>query len=129
MSAPARKFSANVVHAIRGRVAYNTAGSGVGVEIGTIPAGSFVDTPIINVETAFNAGTTNTVTVGSAGTPALLASSADVAPTATGYKTGSGAGRGNITADTPVVVTYTQAGTAATAGVVDVLIRYYPFPS
>jgi hypothetical protein len=129
MSAPPRKFTSNTTHCVRGRVAFNTGNIATGVEIGTIPAGSFVKSPFVNVEVAFNAATTNVLEVGTAATAALFATSTDNAAGTAGYKSGTGAGRGNVTVDTPVVVKFTQTGTAATTGVADVLVEYYPYAS
>lgn len=127
-SAPARVYSANVLHAVRGRINFDSSGAATGIEIGTIPAGSFVLPATVHVITAFNAATTNVLEVGTAADADGFATSAGTASGATGIKTSlTGAQSGDtLTADTPVVVKYTQTGTAATAGVAQVIVPYYP---
>lgn len=127
-SAPARVFSANVQHCIRGRIKFDTSGVATGVEIGTIPAGSFVSSVSAHIITAFNAATTNVLVVGTAADDDGFALSAGVIAGTTGVKNGLvGAQSGDtLTADTPVVVKFTQTGTAATAGEAQVLLHFYP---
>jgi hypothetical protein len=131
-SAPARIYSANVMHCVRGTVNYATTNVATGVEIGTIPAGSFVTAVHVHVTTAFNAATTNVLEVGTAADPDGFATSTQTASGTIGAKLNIGtsspaAQLGDfLTADTPVVVKYTQTGTAATAGVAQVVVSFYP---
>jgi hypothetical protein len=127
-SAPARIYSANVMHCVRGTVNYATTNVATGVEIGTIPAGSFVGEVLCHVTTAFNAATTNVLVVGTAADDDGFAAAAGTLSGAAGVKIGlTGAQSGDtLTADTPVVVKYTQTGTAATAGVAQVVVTFYP---
>lgn len=127
-SAPARVYSANVLHSIRGRINFDSAGAATGIEIGTIPAGSFVMAATVHVITAFNAATTNVLVVGTAADDDGFAVAGGTLAGATGVKTGLlGAQSGDtLTADTPVVVKYTQTGTAATAGAAQVVVSFYP---
>jgi len=127
-SAPARVFSSNTLHCIRGRIKFDTSGAATGIEIGTIPAGSFVGSVTVHVATAFNAATTNVLVVGTAADDDGFAVAAGTLSGATGLKTALfGAQSGDtLTADTPVVVKYTQTGTAATAGDAQVLVTFYP---
>jgi hypothetical protein len=127
-SAPARIYSANVIHAVRGTVNYATTNIATGVEIGTIPAGSFVMPGTVHITTAFNAATTNVLVVGTAADDDGFMAAAGTLSGATGVKTTlTGAQSGDtLTADTPVVVKYTQTGTAATAGVASVILPFYP---
>jgi hypothetical protein len=125
-SAPARIFPANLMHAVRGTVRFGDVAKAV--EIGTIPAGSFVRAVHVHVKTAFNAATTNTMDVGTSGTAAAFAAAASTLVGAAGYKqnlTGTGMGD-TLLVDTPVVVRYTATGTAATTGEADILVEYYP---
>lgn len=114
-----------------------TATNGVpigGLEAGTIPLHCHV-----TIETAFNAGTTNTLDIGVVGTPAGFAASAATLPAATGFK-------GNLTgtltgiplaANTIVFAKYAQTGTAATTGKAHVVLYFavkqeiegIPFPA
>ena len=79
----------------------------------------------VRIDTAFNAGTTNVLTVGTnAGSDNNIVAAADVNEAATGttsVTTGIGL---SIAADTPVYVRYTQSGTAATAGAATIVILY-----
>lgn len=124
MATPPRKLESQVVHCIRRRVAFSD-NAAAGVEIGVIPAGSHVETVTVSVETAFSGGTP-TVSVGTTAVPAAFATSAGVAPGTAGYKPGlSGVGQGNVTADTQVLA---FVGGGATAGLADILVRFYPHP-
>jgi hypothetical protein len=125
-SVPARIMSVNCIHGIRGVLNFDSPAAGV--ELGTIPAGSFVKSVTAHVITAFNAGTTNTVDVGTTADPDGFAATAGVLPAATGVKLNlTGAQSGDtLTADTVVIAKYTQAGTAATAGKVQILVEFYP---
>jgi uncharacterized membrane protein len=67
--------SAGQLSAITTTIAYTNTGA---VTIGTIPANSQIVDVNIDVTTAFNAGTTNTVTVGKTGTAAAYVTSTSV---------------------------------------------------
>jgi hypothetical protein len=127
-SAPARIYSSNTMHCIRATCRYDASGIATGVEIGTIPAGSFVTGVWVHVTTAFNAATTNVLVVGTAADDDGFAAAAGTLSGATGVKANlTGAQSGDtLTADTPVVMKYTQTGTAATAGVASILVNFYP---
>jgi hypothetical protein len=125
-SAPARIYSANVIHAVRGVISFDTSGVATGVEIGTIPAGSFVAGTHVHVTTLFN-GTTPTVTVGTAADDDGFATSLGVVPGTAGVKlnlTGAQSGD-SLTADTPVVVKHTTGGSTTTGRAV-VVVTFYP---
>ncbi len=122
MATPPRKLESQVVHCIRRRVAFSDNAT-AGVEIGVIPAGSHVETVGVSVETAFSGGTP-TLSVGTTAVPAAFATSAGIAPGTAGYKAGlSGVGQGNVTADTQVLA---FVGGGATAGLADIVVRFYP---
>ena len=124
MATPPRKLESQVLHCIRRRVAFSD-NAAAGVEIGVIPAGSFVTTTVANVETAFSGGTP-VVSVGTTAVPAAFATSAGIAPGTAGFKGGlAGAGQGNVTGDTQVLA-FVSGG--ATAGLVDILVHFYPHP-
>ena len=97
------------------------------VTIATIPANSQIQNIHIDVTTAFNAGTTNTVTVGKTGTAAAFvtttsvgtAGRASVATTGV-YSAWADTGSSDISA----TITFSQTGTAATAGAARVTIVY-----
>lgn len=123
----ARDISYGVVQAITASVAYNTLNISTAdtVKVGTLPAGAQIVCSIVRVSTAFNAATTNVLTVGtSSGSNADIVSAADtdetVAATTIGYR---GCDLG-FTSDTAIYAKYTQTGTAATAGVARITILY-----
>jgi hypothetical protein len=122
LSTPPRKLESQVLHCIRRRVTF-ADNAAAGVEIGVIPAGAFITATVANVETAFSGGTP-VVSVGTTAVPAAFATSTGIAPGTPGFKTGlSGVGQGNVTADTQVLA-FVSGG--ATAGLVDILVHFYP---
>ena len=96
--------------------------------IGSLPAGAYVTDVEIIVKTAFNAGTTNTLTVGTSGDADAYADATDskidiISTTSVSDKTVQ------VTSDTDVYFTYAQSGTAASAGAGFVVVRYIVPPS
>ena len=124
-----RQFHTQQVHYLRKTVNYNDSNIATGVLFGTIPAGAqilpFAST--ITVRTAFNAGTTNNLLIGTAAGGNQICATADSAAGSTGSKTLALA---TITtnsyqaADTDLYVTYTQTGGAATAGIATITIAF-----
>ncbi len=124
----ARKNALQLVHYLRFTVNYNDAGVAGGNTKQWLPAGAIVIGTDVQVVSAFNAGTTNTVSVGTvqdAGTNILNAQAVgstgltqNVAPT--------GAALGPLAADKQVVASYAQTGTAASAGQAIVIVKYIP---
>ena len=108
--------AAGVLSAITTTIAYTDTGA---VTVGTIPANAQIINVHIDVTTAFNAGTTNTVTVGKTGS----AGRSSVATTGV-YSAWADVGSSDVTYAT---VTYSQTGTAATAGAARVTIIYKSF--
>lgn len=111
-------------------VAFDTLniGSANGITIGTLPNGAVILRTSVFVTTAFNAATTNVLTVGRVGgLEDLMASATAVAGTA-GAKVQNGRATGvnPVSGDTNVQVRYTQSGTAATAGRALVVVEFYP---
>jgi len=97
------------------------------VTIATIPAGAQIVDINIDVTTAFDAGTTNTVTVGKTGSAAafVTATSVGSAGRASVATTGVYSAWANTgTSDVSAIITYSQTGTAATAGAARVTIVY-----
>lgn len=113
-----------VLSAVTTTVAYTDASA---VTIATIPANSQIVDINIDVTTAFDAGTTNTVTVGKSGSAAAFvtatsvgsAGRASVATTGV-YSAWADTGSSDVSA----TVTFAQTGTAATAGAARVTIVY-----
>ena len=113
-----------VLSAVTNTIAYSDSSA---VTIGTIPANAQIIDINIDVTTAFDAGTNDLISVGKSGSAAAFVANTDV----------SSAGRASVAttgvysawADTgstevAVTATYTQTGTAATAGAARVTIVY-----
>lgn len=129
MTGIARQTQLQVVHMIRATVNYNDSNIANGNVIGTLPKGAVI-LPLAStvvVSTAFNAATTNNLLIGTSAGGNDLATTSDTAAGSTGAKTlalatvGTGA---KLAADKDIYVTYTQTGTAASAGVATVCIAY-----
>lgn len=120
--------SAGQLSAITTTIAYTDTAA---VTIGTIPAGSQIIDINIDVTTAFNAGTTNTVTVGKTGSAAayVTATSVGSAGRASVATTGVYSAWANVgTSDVDyATITFSQTGTAASAGAARVTIVYKAF--
>ena len=115
---------AGMLSAITTTIAYTDTAA---VSIGTLPANCQIVDINIDVTTAFNAGTTNTVTVGKTGTAAAYVTSTSVgsAGRASVASTGVYSAWANTgTSELDATVTFSQTGTAATAGVARVTIVY-----
>jgi uncharacterized membrane protein len=120
--------SAGQLSAITTTIAYTNTGA---VTIGTIPANSQIVFVNIDVTTAFNAGTTNNVTVGKTGSAAAYVASTSVGSTGRASVASTGvysawADVGNSDVDY-ATVTFSQTGTAASAGAARVTIVYRAF--
>jgi hypothetical protein len=111
-----------------------------GVPIGALEAGAIPLVVHVFVDTAFNAGTTNTLDVGTAATPAGFAPAANTLVGATGYKANITAGTlmgQELAADQVIYAKYGQTGGAATAGSAEVVVLFVnkrevtgiPFPN
>ena len=97
------------------------------VAIAVIPAGAQIIDINIDVTTAFNAASTNTVTVGKTGSAAAFVASTSVgsAGRASVASTGVYSAWANVgTSDVYATITCSQTGTAATAGAARVTIVY-----
>jgi hypothetical protein len=120
--------AAGVLSAITATIAYTDTAA---VTIGTLPAGAQIVDVNIDVTTAFNAGTTNTVTVGKTGSAAafVTATSVGSAGRASVATTGVYSAWANVgTSDIDyATVTFSQTGTAASAGAARVTIVYKSF--
>lgn len=87
------------------------------VDLDTLSVGDVVVRCWAEVTTAFNAGTTNVITLGNGVTANKFLAAADVTEGSTGVTPASGVGP--FTAETvagPLRATYAQTGTAATTG-------------
>ncbi len=125
----ARRNSSQQVGYLRFTVNYNDTNIAAGNGKQWLPAGAVITDTTVYIGTAFNAGTTNALTVGVAGVANNIVASGSVAPGTVGQTLNilpTGAALGPLAADSQVTVTYTQTGTAATAGQAIVMIKSIP---
>jgi hypothetical protein len=127
----ARQFHTQQTHYLRFPVTFNEANIATGVVKGTLPAGSQILDIGVNITTAFNAGTTNVLVLGSTAGGTNIATNAETVPGTLGFKrctTGCALSplAAPLSADTDVFAQYTQTGAAATAGAATIVIAYIP---
>ena len=121
MAGPARQLHTQQIHYLRKRVNYNDTAIGAGVIMGTLPAGAMIGSQSVRVSTAFNAGTTNALNVGTAAAGTQVFTDAATA----GARSPTIANL-SFANDQDIYVTYAQTGTAATAGIADIVIGFAP---
>lgn len=110
-----------------GSIAYNTTGASTGVALCELPAGIIVTKAVAVVKTAFDAGTTNVLTVGANDDIDDILGSGDVTEgTAAAYAVNKFVEYG--TAKT-IKAKYTETGTAATAGAADIYLFVVRIPA
>lgn len=127
--APTKKILYGTVNGtINFGVAFNTSGIAAGILLCTIQAS--VAKPVlletmVQVQTAFNAVTTNVLTLGTdAASANQILAAADITEGTPGfYPAGAGVGKVVLTANTDIYVKYTQTGTAATTGAAKVFLK------
>ncbi len=124
-----RQYHHQVAHFLRRTVTY--ADNGSAKVIGTLPAGALILKPCsgVHVITAFNAGTTNVIDVGyvNATTTDDDYFGTDLAlGAATFVPLDEAVGGFRVDVATDVTATVGLSGTAATAGVAEVVIVYIP---
>lgn len=126
----ARQYHMQLVHYLRFTVNYNDPGIATGNVKQTLPAGAVVIGTDVLIQTAFNAATTNVLSIGTeASTYTNLVTTAQAVAGTAGIKqnlAGTGVILAPLAADTPVYALYTQSGTAASAGKAIVIIKYIP---
>lgn len=109
-----------------GEISYNTTGAATGVELIELPAGVIVTRATAVVKTAFNAGTTNVLTVGTnADIDDILGSSDVTEGTAGAYTVNKFV---EYNAKKKVKAKYTQTGTDATAGKAEIYLHIVRIP-
>ena len=130
-----RQYPQQMTHYLRKTINYNDTGIGADatVKVGDLPAGAVVLWTLVKVRTAFNAANTNTIDVGtSADDDALVDGGAgdgtgDVdATVAEAQYVYRGGDLAVPTVDTTIYVTYVQTGTAATAGIAEIIVAFIP---
>ena len=122
----ARQQPRQVVNTWRKTINFNDPGIADGVAGVVVPAGAFLTRVLIEIVTAFNAVTTNVITMGTTATGTNIVAAGDVDETvAAVYEVTRGYGRSlTAAADTTIYYRYTQTGTAATAGVAEIVVEY-----
>lgn len=125
----ARQDPRQVANTLKKTVNFNDVGIAAGVAFDNpLPKGAFITNVLCEIVTAFNAVTTNVLTVGTVNTPPYnnIINAADVNEAVTGvYQVTRGYGRAlAAAADVNVVAQYTQTGTAATTGQAVIVIEY-----
>jgi hypothetical protein len=123
----ARQLAWQANHTKRYAVNFNDPGLSSGVQFLVLPQGAYVLDAQIEIVTAFNAGTTNPLTVGT-NSPGFnnIISTADVNATVPGVTVATrGWGRSLASAaDTGVAVLYAPTGAAATQGQAVIVIEF-----
>lgn len=127
MAIPARNDGSQNVHYLRKPIAYTTGIAAV-VEVGTIPAGGIVLRGGVVVTTAFNAGSTNVLDIGTSADDDGFAT--DLALGTIGViaadEMATSNDMGPMAADTTITATLALTGTAPSAGAGVVWIEYMP---
>lgn len=120
----ARDYGRQMVHYLRKTVTFSD--NGTAVTVGIIPAGSVLLKPIsgVSVATAFDAGSTNTLNIGTSADDNLYATLISIG--ATNFVALDEAVSNRVDADTTITATVVLTGTAATAGEAEVVICYIP---
>jgi hypothetical protein len=106
---------------------YNDTGIASGLLIGTLPIGAVIQNWRATVETLFNAGSTNPISIGTTATGVEVAATASITSGTAGVYTGSPATTtawSKTTANTPIYTAYIQTGTAAGTGKAHIVIEY-----
>jgi hypothetical protein len=110
---------------IRRTVEWDDAGLITGIPIGALEAGAIPLRAGVLVQTAFNAGTTNVLVLGSIADDDGLVTSVNAGAGVLGVKVGTGAQIGiPLAANTVFYAKYTQTGTAASAGKATLWVEY-----
>ena len=128
VSPPSRQDPRQVVNTLKKRVNFNDAGIASGIAFdNSLPMGAVILTVLVEIITAFNAGATNVLTVGTnSATYNNLVAAGDVDETAvatTRVDRGIGGSICRSAEKTPYIA-YAQTGGAATTGVAEVTISY-----
>lgn len=123
MAASPRTIGYAVTEYIAANVTFSNNGSAV--TIGVLPAGAIVLRAYAVVRTAFNAGTSNVLDIGTSGDPDGFAT--DLALGTIGVISADEMATTNdavMAADTTITATPALGGTAATAGLATVVVEY-----
>jgi len=118
---PARE--SRIVYALSG-LAGSVFGAGTSIKIGTVPAGSSLLRCYTQTGTAFNASTTNNISVGTASAGAQLVAAAAIGAAGINSQTIVAAAAGPLASDTDVWITGTFAAAAPTAGAANFVLEW-----
>lgn len=119
----ARQDPRQVTNTLRWRFNYNDPGLAAGIQIGVLPQNAFIISQLLEIVQAFNAATTNPISVGTVGAAFnnMLAATDNTPGTPGVYSPALAAnkyGRGLTQAgDTPIFLKYTPTGAAPTTGI------------
>lgn len=103
-----------------GKVAYNDTDVSTGVELCKVPSKVIITRAVAVVKTAFNAGTTNVLTIGTNDDVDNLMGSSDITEGTKGAY--SKDGFVEAAKDTKIKAKFTQTGTAASAGEAEIFL-------
>ena len=125
---PARNSGDQTINYLRAQITGVELGYTGVAQIGTIPGGCLVLRTYVVVTTAFNAGSTNTLKIGTVASDASFGTgiATGTAGVITGGTALATATTMAPTADTAVIATAVSTGTAPTAGVAYVVVEYCP---
>ena len=124
---PARSSGDQTINYLRAPIDFSLGYTGV-KQVGTLPAGCVVLRSYVIVTTGFNAGSTNTMKIGTVASDASFGTgiALGTAGVITGGSALATATTVAPTADTPVIATSVSTGTAPTAGAGVVVVEYLP---
>lgn len=124
----ARQAPWQMVHYMRKTVSYSDTGISTGVPFKHyLPSGASIMYVMVKVKTAFNAASTNVLTVGYNSTSYdNMVAAADVDESATEASMVLRGADLTVSSDQRVYIKYTQTGDAATTGSAEVVIAYVP---
>jgi hypothetical protein len=123
--AVAQQYHQNLMHFLRKEVNYNDPGIAGGLVIGRLPAGAQITQALTRVKAAFNAASTNVLTVGTnASAYDNVFSATDIAEGGIGNNFAPAANLQEVINEGDLYVKYTQSGTAATQGKAVIHIAY-----
>jgi len=127
MAQNGRQLHEQQTHFLRKTVNYNDSGIAGGVQMpAALPAGARITAIRVYVDTAFNAGTTNNLLIGTTAGGNDVATTSDTAAGTAGYKSVTTGLTKTFAADSSIYVAYTQTGTPATAGAATIIIEFVP---
>lgn len=124
----ARELKIQAAHYLRMTVNYSDTGISTGRPFANyLPSGAVIEEVIVRIVTAFNAATTNVLTVGqNSSSYNDMVAAGDVDETTAGTTKVLRGADLTISSDALPYVKYTQTGTAATAGQAIIIIKYIP---